>query len=685
MSEKSNNYVFGLDIGTRSCVGIVGYMEDKKFHVCAQSVFEHEPRAMMDGQIHDIEKVSDTIKKVKKDLELKLGFTLKKTCIAAAGRVLKTITVSTEIQYEDDKNIENEDIFSLCTQGVEKAYEIFLQENDTDMRFYCVGYTPMRFYMNGYAIGNLENHKAKSIGVDLIATFLPDDVVDSLYKAVEGASLEVLNLTLEPIAAMTVAIPERFRTLNMALVDVGAGTSDISIPKEGSIVAYGMIPKAGDVFTNEVANHCFVEFDEAEKIKKASDVDGPIEYNDIMLLPQTIDSKDVLAVLNSKMEEITGDVSSRILELNGDKPVGACFVVGGGGRVKGFTDMLAQKIGIPNERVAIRGEEVMRDIIFDIDNPIKDSLMVTPIGIAISYYDKTNSFIFVNFNGKNIKLYDNNNLTVTDCALQASFPNQDLFPKSGKALEFIVNGKSRIIRGQLGEPAKIFVNGEEANMHTPVKNSDLVLIESSQYGEEAKAQVIDLAEMKDNLQIIVNGKEIVLSKTVVINGKHENPYYSITDGDKIDIPDYLLVESIVKQLDIDMPEKVFINDVPADTKSKVYNGFVLRFEGKKVKESESVTDVIETLATEAEDEYISEEDETQDIENASDLLTVSVNGISVSMSGKDNYVFVDVFDYINFDLNASRGRSIITKVNGATAEYMQPLEDGDIIEIYWQD
>ena len=64
------------------------------------------------------------------------------------------------------------------------------------MKFYCVGYTPMRYYMNGYQMGNLEGHKAKSIAVDLIATFLPDDVVDGLYKAVELAGLHVANLTL---------------------------------------------------------------------------------------------------------------------------------------------------------------------------------------------------------------------------------------------------------------------------------------------------------------------------------------------------------------------------------------------------------------------------------------------------------------------------------------------------------
>lgn len=83
---------------------------------------------------------------------------------------------------------------------------------------------------------------------------MPEEVVDGLYAAVEIAGLEVANLTLEPIAAMNVAIPENFRLLNIALVDVGAGTSDICITKDGSIIAYGMIPCAGDEISETIAN-----------------------------------------------------------------------------------------------------------------------------------------------------------------------------------------------------------------------------------------------------------------------------------------------------------------------------------------------------------------------------------------------------------------------------------------------
>ena len=80
--------VFGLDIGTRSIVGTVGYRIGGKFHVVTQSVREHQTRAMLDGQIHDIYKVGGTIKEVKAELEERIGRPLKDVCIAAAGRVL---------------------------------------------------------------------------------------------------------------------------------------------------------------------------------------------------------------------------------------------------------------------------------------------------------------------------------------------------------------------------------------------------------------------------------------------------------------------------------------------------------------------------------------------------------------------------------------------------------------------
>lgn len=721
VKKGSDNLVFGLDIGTRSIVGTVGYLIKDKFHVVGQTIREHETRAMLDGQIHDIMKVGNTIKEVKEDLEKKLDVTLSDVCIAAAGRVLRTVTTTAEIVFEAEKEIDNEDIYNLLMNGVEQAYADFAKVNDSDLKFYCVGYTPMRYYMNGYQMGNLEGHKASKISCDLIATFLPDDVVDGLYKAVELAGLQVCNMTLEPIAAIQVAIPEKFRMLNLALVDVGAGTSDISITSEGTIVAYGMIPTAGDSLTDIIVQNCLVEFDVAEDIKRSADGHTPIEYNDILGLPQTIEPSRVLEMLDAKLDEMTDLVAAEIKRLNGDKSVSAVFVVGGGGTVPGYTDKLAEKLGIVKERVAIRGKEVMQSIEFENDDARKDSLMVTPIGICLSYYEQSNNFIFVQFNGQRLKLYDNGKLTVSDAAMQVSLPNEDLFPKRGKAITFNVNDKSRIVRGEQGEPCVIKLNNEPADLYTNINSGDIIEVTPSTAGEDAKATLGSLKEMSEPIHVTVNGKQVSLPRTAVVNGKLENEFYNITDGDNIVIDNFYTVEQICKLLEINVSSDIMVNGTPSNDSTKVYEDFTLDFnvedivnvnseetddavsdsEDSKTDDSpdsktakDSGSEYAETKEDAAEDTTENAaEDNTEDAAEESPEesavavihdLHIIANDKPITMHGKANYVFVDVFDYIDFDLRNPAGRSVVTKINGLDAAYMQSLHEGDKLEIYWE-
>ena len=112
--------VFGLDIGTRNVVGTVGYKEGTEFIVVAQYMKEHETRAMLDGQIHDIGRVAKTIETVKQQLEEQIGTPLTEVCIAAAGRVLKTVTTTVEYEYDEETVVTREDIHTLDLLGIER-------------------------------------------------------------------------------------------------------------------------------------------------------------------------------------------------------------------------------------------------------------------------------------------------------------------------------------------------------------------------------------------------------------------------------------------------------------------------------------------------------------------------------------------------------------------------------------
>ena len=127
--------VFGLDIGTRNVVGTVGYKTENEFVVVAQYMLEHETRAMLDGQIHDIGRVGHTIAKVKEELESQIGQELTEVCIAAAGRVLKTVTTNISYDFPEETVVTGEDIHTLDLLGIEKAQSILKEMNDTAISF----------------------------------------------------------------------------------------------------------------------------------------------------------------------------------------------------------------------------------------------------------------------------------------------------------------------------------------------------------------------------------------------------------------------------------------------------------------------------------------------------------------------------------------------------------------------
>lgn len=729
IKRNPGNLVFGLDIGTRSIVGTVGYRTDEKFHVIAQEVKQHDTRSMLDGQIHDIDRVGRTIADVKDEIERKIDRQLNEVCIAAAGRVLKTVTTRAEIEYEEDTVIDAEQVYTLDMLGIEKAYEEFHENNDTDMKFYCVGYTVVKYFVNDYPISAPEKHKAKKFAVDLIATFLPDDVVDGLYKAVEIADLTVANLTLEPIAAMQAAVPEKFRMLNLALVDVGAGTSDISITRDGSIVAYGMIPKAGDELTEAIAQALLLDFNMAEHVKTKALENETIRYEDIMGIAHSIECDEVVKLVENVVEDMTSDIAAKIMELNGDKPVSAVFVVGGGGKIPTFTEKLADKLSIVKERVALRGKEVLQEIDYQIENPMIDSMFVTPVGICLNFFDQKNNFIFVNFNGKRIKLYDNGHLTVADAAMQADFPNEGLFPRRGTELKFTVNGKNHMVRGQLGEPAVVMLNNQEVSLNSPIAAGDKIKVSESTPGEDAYAEIKSLPEFGGKISVIVNDKKIELPEFAEVNGELQSEYYSIKSGDEIKMLNYYTVKQISEFMDviINTDMNIYVNNKVASLDTFVYENFNVIWTMEKLNlsevtdapsESENIdfskylsttveTEIIEgdmdsvnesEKDTDSVSDNVSETDMEVNSESSSDSgeekaekaaetgipMTVFVNNEKIEMKGKNEYVLVDVFDYIDFDLSKPEGKSVKTVINGVQAMYTQPLNPLDKLEIYWE-
>ncbi len=148
------------------------------------------------------------------------------------------------------------------------------------------------------------------------------------------------------------------------------------------------------------------------------------------------------------------------------------------------------------------------------------------------------------------------------------------------------------------------------------------------------------------------------------------------------------MDHIQTTMDINVAEDVvcMVNNKEADKETKVYENFEVLFKILEKPTEEAVTyedlldDVPESKTEEKEE---SSEEEKPVVPTEPITIYVMVNGSPVKMSGKPKYVFVDVFNFINFDLSKPQG-AIVTTVNGHDANYMEELHDKDIIEIYWR-
>ena len=192
----------------RTIIGIVGeYMENNKFNIIAYSIREHNRRNMYDGQIHDIQGVTEVVREIKEELEEKIGGNLKKVSIAAAGRSLKTSKIKIDKEIDRLIEISSNMVEALELEAVQKAQDIINKDKDQNkLKYYNIGYSVINYYLDDNIMTSLEGHRGDKIGVNLLATFLPQMVIEGLYAVILKAGLEVANITLEPIAAINVAI-----------------------------------------------------------------------------------------------------------------------------------------------------------------------------------------------------------------------------------------------------------------------------------------------------------------------------------------------------------------------------------------------------------------------------------------------------------------------------------------------
>lgn len=198
---QDKELIFALDIGTRSVVGVVGRPVGDRLKVLDVEMAEHGKRAMMDGQIDDIKQVGTLARTVTERLESRLGVRLERVSVAAAGRALRTQKGSFVLELPEEQSIDAEQIGELEAGAVSAAEEALQNDGGDRRQMFLVGYTVAQYRLDNYPMNNLQFHTGRRMEADVVATFLPGEVVESLYAAMRAAGLQVSSMTLEPIAA----------------------------------------------------------------------------------------------------------------------------------------------------------------------------------------------------------------------------------------------------------------------------------------------------------------------------------------------------------------------------------------------------------------------------------------------------------------------------------------------------
>ncbi len=685
MSEKApgtDNLIFALDIGTRSVIGVVGTAEDGMFRVMEVEVAEHTRRAVVDGQIEDIEETARVAALVKERLEAKLGFTLGQVHVAAAGRVLRTIRASSELALDGRRPIDARQVFTLEADAVAKAHEMVISlsaDEGEDIDFICVGHTVTRYSLDGYSFSTLEGHRGKRASVELVATFLPSEVVESLYATMHRVGLTISSLTLEPIAAINVVIPDELRLLNVALVDVGAGTSDIALTREGSVSAYTMATVAGDEITECVMRGMLVDFQMAEQMKFAlSAGQDTIAYTDILGFPGEVSAQALADCIEPAVEQLAQTVARRILEANTQPPM-AIFMVGGGSRTPGLCPRVAKHVGLDPSKVAIGGSNYMKRLV-DADPAYLAADYTTPMGIGVCAAAGTLRGGFrVMLNNCPVRIQSSSGANVMEALLRAGYKYEQIMGRSGRSLTFFVNGQRTTVRGQPPTLAQISLNGRPASVATSLSADDVLTFEPAQNGTDADARVCKAIRDYGTFSIYLDGEKKPAGTLVRVAGIPVGPNYLIRPMEAVELRRIVTLGDVLADPEYGARHgRVALDgrfDCPLDTPLK---------EGDRVDFMPEAFVPPRPAAAKPDTTLRDEASLEPPAQSAGPALNITLNGQPLRLDPKPGgYLFFDVLAYTDIDPTRPQGDIAVLR-NGRDASYIEPIAEGDSIEIYWK-
>ncbi len=384
---KHKKYYVGLDIGTTKIVAMVGTKNEYgKIQILGYGQAKSE--GINKGVVHNITKTTQSILEAIRDAEEKTGLQIKNVVVGIAGQHILSRSHSDYIIRPDaEKLIDLEDLEQLKQQ------------------VYRIGLTPGQKIIHAlpqeYKVDDQGDIREPigMIGSRLDASFHlvigQVNSIKSITRCVELSGLSFTGLTLEPLASASSVLSDEEKDVGVALVDIGGGTTDVAIFKDGIIRHTAVIPMGGNIITEDIKEGCAILGRQAEmlKVEFGSAWPGENRDNEIVSIPgikgkepKEITLKNLSKIIHARVSEIITLVFNTIKsyghEEHKKKLIAGIVLTGGGSQLKHIVQLVEYitgmdtRIGYPNEHLASNS-----------DVKITSPIYATSIGLVMSAID----------------------------------------------------------------------------------------------------------------------------------------------------------------------------------------------------------------------------------------------------------------------------------------------------------
>ncbi|HLT23052.1 MAG TPA: cell division protein FtsA [Bacteriovoracaceae bacterium] len=350
MSTKS--VIVALDIGTTKVCTLIAQKNDQSLDILG--VGSHPSHGLKKGSVVNIEKTVQSIRSSIEEAKLMAGLdSLESATIGIAGNHIYCFNSSGVVP------VKNKDINQSDVDRVIEAAKAVLIPSDREV----IHVIPQEFKVdNTTGIKNPVGMFGSRLEVNVHIVTGKTPLIHNLVKCVEQAGLKANSIILQPLASSRSVLSQEEKELGVVLVDIGGGTTDVAVWKDGSLLHSQIIPVGGNHFTNDLAVALKVPHNEAERIKLNHGTVAASKMNDTFVTvqgltgtkPREVPVSMIGDVLASRAEELFFVVKDIVKERGLEHEItGGYVITGGGALVKNLAELAEYilekpvKIGFP--------------------------------------------------------------------------------------------------------------------------------------------------------------------------------------------------------------------------------------------------------------------------------------------------------------------------------------------------